>query len=340
MRDGISHMEQKARELHDMCNKTRKARDGFIKDASRDESAAAEQKKQMEDTLADERKKRQEHENEMARLRALLKDLEAKHRALMEKMRLEHKKSMDELERALREELEKLQGQAAAGGLDMDELMAKAIQILEGEPSPYAPSKIATMREQLEALLQKMRDLEAELAALLARRAELEARIADAERRIKEAQDSTPVADECEYGEEALQEWKANKGDYFLWLEQSEADNTNTVEVQTDEVLDPNIRIMDGLEINLRVQAGREVEQQKVRVLNAGDAQLDILELKTDAEWLTAWIEGGLPASIAPGGDLNVNVSFSVHGPPGDHGAHLIVVSNDPDDLPVRDLTT
>eukprot|EP01052_Picozoa_sp_SAG31_P028279 SAG31_NODE_2718_length_5191_cov_1.988806_2_plen_140_part_00 len=121
----------RARELHDQCNKMRKQRDGFVKDANRAQQIAADQRKQMADTVEEEKKKRQEHENEMARLRALLKDLEAKRTALLEKMRADHKKMMDDLERKLREELEKLRSQVEHGGIDMDELMAKAIQALE-----------------------------------------------------------------------------------------------------------------------------------------------------------------------------------------------------------------
>ena len=62
------------------CNKARKARDGFVKDASRDEHAAAEQRKQLHETMEQEKKRRAEHEAEMARLRALLKELEEKHK--------------------------------------------------------------------------------------------------------------------------------------------------------------------------------------------------------------------------------------------------------------------
>lgn len=250
-----------------MCNKARKARDGFIKDATRDEEAAEKARKNTAETLEEEKKKRQEHENEMARLRALLKDLEAKHKALLEKMRAEHKKIMDELERKLREDLERLHKQMGHDGIDMDELMAKAIQALEDEQSPYAPSKIQSMREQLEALLERERALQAELDALRAQQADLQARIADAERRRKEAEDSTPVPDVCEYGDEALADWKANKGDYFLWLEEEAARERETQEVQTDEVLDPTVMISEP-EVNVTVTAGRTPPEQSIRVLN------------------------------------------------------------------------
>ena len=216
-------LEQRIKELHDKSGESRSIRDDAIRMKERDERAIKASTTETEKAKAEEKDRRVKHQAEVARLQAMLQKLLDEHGRMLAKMRDEHNKRKKAIEEANRAELERLRNEMNLAGLDIEAMTEEAKLMLEAQDSPYAESKIQALRDRLAELLAREQELigmiDDRKASIEAARLALEA----ANERLKFAQENMPVEDKCEWGDDALAEWKALKDEYFRWLAKKDA---------------------------------------------------------------------------------------------------------------------
>jgi hypothetical protein len=335
-------LEQRIKELHDKANESRAIRDDAIRVKERDERAIKACVTEKDKAKAEEKDRRTKHQHEMARLQAMLNKLLEEHKRLMGKMTDEHNQKCKAIEEANKEELDRLRAAMSLAGLDIDAMTEEAKMMLEAQDSPYAESKITALRARLEELLAR----EQELLALIQERQDAieaaKAALAAAEARRKLAEENMPVADTCEWGNEALAEWKRLKDEYFQWLDGKNSREQETEETQTDPVLLPAIEVApDKIDAPSVEEHSDDEHMTTVEICNNGEGPLEVLELMSDAEWVTFEPDVGIPAVVEPKNFITVTVTLSPwfvstsnpkagNGAPGMYGANLSIVTNDP----------
>jgi DNA repair exonuclease SbcCD ATPase subunit len=272
-------LEGQVKEIQEKSTEARRARDAALGMTERDQHAKLVAESDIVKIETDEAKRLDAHNKEMARLLALLEQLRLAHEDALAKMRAAHLKLMRELAEELAAELAQLH-RDDDGGLDLDEIMAKAKQVLEDNNSPYAESKVQALRDKLAELLAREKELQDMIDARLQQIREAEEALAAAEARRQTAIDETPELDECEYGDEAMAEWKRDKDAYFEWLARTEGKTYESADAQTDPTLYPKLRL-DTTAITGEAHDEESGDQpnQTFRVYNDGEGPLTVYEL-------------------------------------------------------------
>ena len=135
-------LELKAKDIQEKSTAARRARDAAVQGKERDIHAAQLAQQECETIATDEASRRLSHSEEMARLQAILSELQSDQDCQLRGMREKHLQTIAEIEAELQMELSRLKAKSGNGGLDLDEIMQEARTILESNNSPYAESKV------------------------------------------------------------------------------------------------------------------------------------------------------------------------------------------------------